>query len=270
MKPLFFLLFIALAAACSTPEQMYHEEKAMFKSQRVQVAPAKFDSAGMSPLPLLWQSYLKATGFENQAVHNGASIVWEQSFLKLGMNREWGELKTEQYNHVQPLARSCWMQFQSMPLSGRDLYRDGYGEMNGKLFNRLRLIHANNRAVGQSALITAFAEMVLVPGALFHPGVRWEQISEQVVEGTLTDGGFTVKGRFYFDEEGLCRKFESFDRFFDAGKGVYQKQPFYIFIDSYKEQNGLRLPYAMRAVWQLPEEGAFEYYRGKVGKVVFD
>lgn len=269
MKRIFLLLFAALAA-CSTPEQMYLEEKTAFQTERTKTGPDRFDSVGIASLPPLWRQYLRSTGFENQPMHGGATISWEQSYLKLGMNREWGELKTEQYNHVQPLARSSWMQFQSMPLSGRDLYLNGYGEMNGKLFHRLRLIHANNRAVGQSALVTAFAEMVLVPGALFHPGVRWEQINEQVVEGTLTDGGFTVKGRFYFDEEGLCRKFESFDRFYDAGKGVYQKQPFYIFIDSYKEQNGLRLPYAMRALWQLPEEGAFEYYRGKVGKITFD
>lgn len=269
MKRLFLLLMAGLAA-CSTPEQMYVEEKAAFQNDRKAVGPARFDSAGMASLPPLWQQYLRVAGFENQPVHQGATIVWEQSFLKLGMNREWGELKTEQYNHVQPLARSSWMQFQSMPLSGRDLYRDGYGEMNGKLFHRLRLIHANNRAVAQSSLVTVFSEMMLVPGALFHPQVKWQQINEKVVEGTLSDGGFTVKAKFYFDEDGLCRKFESFDRFYDAGKGVYQKQPFYIFIDSYKVQNGLRLPYAMRAVWQLPEEGAFEYYRGKVGKVVFD
>lgn len=269
MKRIFLLLFAALAA-CSTPEQMYLEEKTAFQTERIKTGPDRFDSVGIASLPPLWQQYLRATGFENQPMHGGAVISWEQSYLKLGMNREWGELKTEQYNNVLPLARSSWMQFQSMPLSGRDLYLNGYGEMNGKLFHRLRLIHANNRAVGQSTLVTAFAEMVLVPGALFHPRVRWEQINEQVVEGTLTDGGFTVKGRFYFDEEGLCRKFESFDRFYDAGKGVYQKQPFYIFIDSYKEKNGLRLPYAMRALWQLPEEGAFEYYRGKVGKITFD
>jgi hypothetical protein len=90
-----------------------------------------------------------------------------------------------------------------MPFLGRDIYRDGYGEMKGKLFNLFRIVFANNKETAQSALITVFCEFLFIPGYILSPNVEWESLSENSVHAALTDNGIVVSGVFYFDENGF-------------------------------------------------------------------
>lgn len=101
-----------------------------------------------------------------------------------------------------------------MPVAARDLYRDGYGEMKVKLFNLINLALDNSKEVAQSALITTFCEFMLIPGYLLLDNVKWEQIDDYSIRGTVVDNGIEVLGIFYFNEEGLFTHFETFDRYF--------------------------------------------------------
>jgi len=228
-----------------------------------------FTEGLIKDLPELLKKYLRVCGYINSPVPINADTYWAESWLKMSPTRDWGKLHTIQFNSVKPLGRLAYMKFSAMPVATRDLYRDGYGEMHGKLFNLIKVVFDNGKEIAQSALITTFLEFMFIPGYLLLDNVKWEQIDDCSVRGTLTDNGIEVSGVFYFNEDGLFTRFETFDRYFTVGKNSYKKVKFSAVVESYKAQDNLLVCEKVKVAWHLPE-GEFEYYKGTVERIEFN
>lgn len=223
----------------------------------------------VSGLPGPFIRYLQICGYMNTPLPFNADVFWSESFLKLSPDREWGELKTIQFNSVDPIGRVAYMKFLKMPVAGRDIYRDGYGEMKGRLLGLFRVIFDNSRETAQSALLTTFCEFLLVPGYLFTDNVKWEKTDERTVRGTLTDSGIRATAIFRFGDDGLLTSVETSDRYYTEGKGEYKKVKFSAVVDSYKRQGEIMIPEKMKAVWHLPG-GNYEYFRGTISRIEYN
>lgn len=70
-----------------------------------------------------------------------------ESLLKMSPDQEWKKLHTTQFNSVKPIGRLAYMKISGMPVAARDLYRDGYGEMNVKLMNLIKVAFDNSKEV---------------------------------------------------------------------------------------------------------------------------
>jgi hypothetical protein len=90
-----------------------------------------------------------------------------------------------------------------------------------------------------------------------------------LVRGTLIDNGIEVSGIFYFNKEGVFTHFETFDRYFTTGKNSYKKVKFSVIVDSYKNQDNLKISEKVKVMWHLPE-GDFEYYKGTIERIEFN
>lgn len=220
-------------------------------------------------LPEPLKKYLRVCGYINTPVPVNANVYWSESWLKMSPGKDWGKLHTTQFNSVKPIGRVAYMKFLTMPVAARDLYRDGYGEINGKLLNLIKVAFDNSKEVAQSALITTFCEFMLIPGYLLLDNVKWEHIDNYSVRGVLTDNGIEVSGIFYFNDEGLFTHFETHDRYFTTSKNSYEKVKFSVIADSYKTQDNLKISEKVKVMWHLPE-GDFEYYKGTIDKIEFN
>ncbi len=220
-------------------------------------------------LPEPLKKYLRVCGYINTPVPVNANVYWSESWLKMSPGKDLGKLHTTQFNSVKPIGRVAYMKFLTMPVAARDLYRDGYGEINGKLLNLIKVAFDNSKEVAQSALITTFCEFMLIPGYLLLDNVKWEHIDNYSVRGVLTDNGIEVSGIFYFNDEGLFTHFETHDRYFTTGKNRYKKVKFSVIADSYKTQDNLKISEKVKVMWHLPE-GDFEYYKGTIDKIEFN
>jgi hypothetical protein len=220
-------------------------------------------------LPEPLKKYLRVCGYIDSTVPVNANVYWNESWLKMSPVKEWSKLYTTQFNSVQPIGRVAYMKILGMPVAARDLYRDGYGEMNVKLFNLIKVAFDNSKEVAQSALITTFCEFLLIPGYLLLDNLKWEQIDEHSVRGTLVDNGIEVSGIFYFNEEGLFTHFETLDRYFTVDKNVYKKVKFSVVVESYQIQDNLKIAEKVKVMWHLPE-GDFAYYKGTIGGIKFN
>jgi len=220
-------------------------------------------------LPGPLQRYLRVCGYMNTPVPRNADIFWSESAIKLTPDKKWGRLKTVQFNSVDQIGRVAYMKFIKMPVAGRDLYKDGYGEMKGKLLGLFRIILDNSRATAQSVLITTFCEFLMIPGYLLSKNVKWEQVDTKTVRGTLAEHRMKVEALFRFNDEGLLTSVETGDRYYSNGKGAHKKVRFSAVIESYKTQRAILIPEKMKAVWHLPE-GDYEYFRGKIGRIEYD
>lgn len=223
----------------------------------------------ISGLPRLLQTYLRVCGYMNTPLPYNATVDWEESIFKMSPGKDWKQMKTIQFNTVNPIARTAYMKFSGMPLSARDIYSNGYGEMKGKLFNLISVVFDNSVETAQSALITCFAEFLFIPGYIFSDNVKWETLNDTTLRATLHDNGFEVTGLFHFDGEGFFRHFETNDRYYSIGKNNYKKFRYSAFVDSYKNLGGLNIAENARAMWHLPH-GGFEYFKGTIGTIDFN
>lgn len=220
-------------------------------------------------LPEPLARYLKVCGYMNTPVPFNADVTWSESYIRLSPERDWGQLKTVQFNSVDPVGRVAYMKFLKMPVAGRDLYRNGYGEMKGKLLGLFRVIFDNSRETAQSVLLTTFCEFTLIPGYLLSEKVRWEPVDNKSVRGILSDNGIRVTAQFNFNDEGFLTSVETADRYYTEGRNKYKKVRFSAVIDSYRRQGDIMIPGSMKAVWHLPE-GDYEYFRGTIDRVVYN
>ena len=250
-------------------KRVFIKEKAEFiqrnKAHKIEI----FSEELIKDLPEPLKKYLRVCGYINTPVPINANIYWTESWLKMSPTKEWSKLHTTQFNSVKPIGRLAYMKILDMPVAARDLYRDGYGEMKVKLFNLINLALDNSKEVAQSALITIFCEFAFIPSYLLSENVKWEQIDDYSVRGTLVDNGIEVSGMFYFDNDGLFTYFETFDRYFTTGKNSYKKLKFSVIVDSYKTQDKLKISEKVKVMWHLPE-GDFEYYKGTIDKIEFN
>lgn len=249
-------------------KKVYIKEKAELIKQN-DTTETIFTDELVKDLPKPIKKYLDVCGYMNTPVPVNANVHWKESFFKMGPEKEWGEITTLQFNSVKPIARVAYMKFSSMPVSARDIYKDGYGEMKVKLFNLFKIAFENSKETGQSALITSFAEFLIIPGYFVSDNINWETLNDTTVRATLTDNGMVVSGLFSFNEEGLLSRFETEDRYYSLGKSNYKKIRFSGVVDSYKKQGELRIAENVKVMWHLPE-GDYEYYKGTIDKIEFN
>lgn len=220
-------------------------------------------------LPEPIKKYLRKCGYVNKPIIFNADVLWKESFIKLKPEKDWAELTTKQFNSVNPISRIAYMEFKTMPVTGRDIYRNGQGEMKGKLFNIFPIINGKGIEVSQSSLITIFCEFLFIPGYIMQDYVKWKTDDEKTVIATLCDKEFTVKGVFHFDNEGLFTKFESEDRYYTDDKGKFIKTRFSAIVDSYQTKASRLIPEKVRIIWHL-KDGDYEYYKGIIKEIVFN
>lgn len=223
----------------------------------------------LETLPVCLQRHFKLSGFLNQPLAMNADIVWKNSYLKMSPNSAWKELRTMQFNSVNPIMRTAYMKLRKIPFTGKDFYKNGEGSMIGKILRYFTIINAKGKEVSQSALITSFCEMMFLSGYAFQEYIHWTEISPNTVEATLTDCGISVKGKYHFNDNGLFSYFETEDRFFSDAKGNYLKKKFKAVIEGYKKNNELYIPETIKVLWCL-DNGDFEYFKGTIEKIVYN
>lgn len=270
MKRILSVLSVLLIfTSCTSMKKVFIKEKAEIIERNKGHKIETFTEDLIKDLPEPLKKYLRVCGYINTPIPVNANVCWTESWLKMSPDKEWKKLHTTQFNSVKPVGRVAYMKILGMPVAARDLYRDGYGEMKVKLFNLIKVAFDNSKEVAQSALITTFCEFMSIPSYLLLDNVKWEQIDDYSVRGTLVDNGIEVSGIFYFNEDGLFAHFETFDRYYTTGKNTYEKVKFSAVVENYKTQDKLKIGEKIKVVWHLPE-GDYEYYKGIIDKIEFN
>lgn len=164
------------------------------------------------------------------------------------------KLKTTQFNSVEDPFRIAYMKarmFGVIPFEGRDIYFSGLGHMYGKVANLFTVFDEKEREIAQSALVIILAETLLVSGYALADYITWEPIDENSAKARLVHNGIDVSGVFYFNDVGEMKRFVTNDRYYlHPGKGNL-RTPFSAGVGDYKQQEGLRIPGSLMAIWHL-------------------
>ncbi len=118
-------------------------------------------------------------------------------------------------------------------------------------------------------MVTFLAEVLIMPNAALQDYIKWEEIDKKRAKAIIEYGGIKVDGVFTFNEKGKWVKFETRDRYMDKGDGVFEKEKWTIEVSNYIEEDGIKTPQRMRAIWNL-SNGDFVYFDGKVAELIYD
>lgn len=249
----------------SSLAKAYHHDRHHAVAEAQDIAKPIVSEELLSTLPLQVQRHFRLCGFVGKPMAMNADIVWAESFIRLKRGQAWKTLNTLQFNSVKPIMRTSLMKLRGVPFEGKDYYREGVGTMKGKVLRVFDVIDAEGPELSQAALITSFAESMLLSGYAFQDYLTWIP-GEDHVDAVLNDSGISVRGRFLFDDEGKFKCFESTERFFDLGNGNFEKRKFTAEVIDYREEAGVYQPQTVSVSWWL-DEGQFEYFKGSIERI---
>jgi len=267
------LSLAAIMSSCTMPRDLYEKEKSeeiARYSDLINGDILKNEDIANLPEPL--KRYIRYCGFIGKPKVINAEVLWRKSAIKLKPDAEWTALDTLQFNSVPQPMRIAFMHGVMggiISMDVRDLYSMGRGNMYGRLAKIIKLFDVKGAEVSVSALITVFAETVLVPGYIFAEYLKWETIDNNSVKATISHEGLSAAGIFHFNEKGEFLRFETEDRYYQTTEGDFKKVKWSASASDYVEKNGMKFPEKISACWNLPE-GDYVYWEGIIEEIKFN
>ena len=207
----------------------------------------------INPLPPPVQKWLNNSGIIGKEKIYTVRLK-QKALMKMKPEQEnWIEAYAEQYFTIDKPAFVWKVRMQMMSfvnISGRDKFIDGKGEMLIKIFSLFPVVNSrNNEKINSGTIQRYLGEIVWFPSAALIPNITWEKINEFSAKATMTYGGTTGSGVFYFDENGNFKKFTA-QRYMGSGKDAKLRE----WIITAKESsiiNGISIPVKLDATWKL-------------------
>lgn len=229
-------------------------------------------AADIASLPTPVQRCFRYCGYIGQVKMHNARIELEDCYLKRAPDGNWMRLKGYQYNAVTAPTRMVYLKarmFWVFPFEARDKYQDGKGNMLIKLLNVFTVADTKGVEMDKSGLVTILAETFIVPSYALQPYITWEHIDDNRAKAILKYDGLEVSGVFTFSALGEMLHFYSEDRYFAANDGTYKRVPWSAVVDQYQEENGVRFPSKIKALWH-EDSGDFEYFKGRIVHIEYN
>lgn len=231
-----------------------------------------FSEDELSNLPAPVQRYFKYCGYIGKEKMANAKISWDDVNFKMNPDKPWMKIKYQQYNFAAEPTRFAYIytkMFGVIPFEGRDLYRDGQGNMLGRLAEVITLFDSKGNEMNMSAAVTYLSESLIIPSSALQKFIHWESIDNNHAKASIEYRGVKAEGIFSFDNDGKLIKFTTDERYMDTGNGKPEKQKWTVAVDTYIEKHGLKIPAKMTAVWNL-HSGDYEYFNGTITDIAYN
>jgi len=261
MKKIFLLSFLpVLLAGCKQVKKIYVSDSRPVIASPSLSAQRIVTEEDLEQLPSPVKKYLHLSGVIGQPLYMKGEFSFAGTF-RMGKEQNWMNVSTMQVNDYESMTRVFYMKARMKGLSakGRDLYREGKGNMLIKLTPFITLYNISGPEMDKGALVTLLNDLTLVPPAMLSPAISWEALDSLHARATITDRGIRVSGVFIFNEKGEVVDFYSDDRYQidkQGAKLLRWSTPF----GDYNQFGNYRIPSYGCGIWQ-EQDGPFEYAR---------
>jgi hypothetical protein len=214
-----------------------------------------------------WLRYSNAIGRE----YPETIRLKQEGKIRLGPDQAWMPFTAEQYYTTDPPAFIWKIDTRMMsvlPISGRDRYIHGHGNMTIKVLSLIPVVDATGPEMDQGTLLRYLNETMWFPAGAVSPYIEWEAVDANSAKATMSYGGTTVEATFLIDDEGRMTNMIA-DRYQDAGEGDFKYLPWKTPINEYGEFDGVRIPVSGEGVWE-EDWGDFSYVRLRITEVEYN
>jgi hypothetical protein len=210
----------------------------------------------LSGLPEPVQRWLRWAQVVGKPVPRTVRLTQEGRF-RLGQERGWMPFTAEEVFTTNPpgfLWTTSMRMFPGVSIVGRDLYANGEGSIEMRLFGLIPVANASGPELNQGALLRYLNEIMWFPAAALSPVITWTEAGPDAATATIAHGGVTAEATFSFDEQG--RPVDMRATRYDMGSNALQEwsTP----LRAWGEFGGIRVPVEGSGVWKYPT-GDFEY-----------
>ncbi|MFN7117227.1 MAG: DUF6544 family protein [Saprospiraceae bacterium] len=216
--------------------------------------------AHLDPLPPVVQRWLKRAQVIGKERINTVHLH-QKGKMRTTPNGAWMPVQAEQYFTTNPPA-FVWTadvkMFALFHLAGIDVYHNGKGSMLIQALSLLPVVDAKGAETDQGTLLRYLGEICWFPTAALNDYITWEAIDSTSAKATMTYGGASASGTFYYNIDGDMIGFEA-DRYYGRKAGATLER-WHIENTAYGERAGIRIPVASEVTWKL-KEGDFTWFK---------
>lgn len=223
----------------------------------------------ISQLPASVQKWLAASGIIDKPIIKSVKLK-QKALMKMKPEQEdWYEAEAVQYFNSEHPAFIWQVKMKMMSfiqIVGRDKLENGKGEMLIKLLGLIPVVYTkDNYKLNTGTIQRYLGEIVWFPSAALNENISWEAIDDTTAKATLTLNGTSGKGTFYFDKNGLFKKFST-QRYF-GGEEDSKLEEWVITVQENKEFNGIIIPNKMTATWKL-ENRDWDWLKVEITEII--
>lgn len=231
---------------------------------KMQIEADIFTEEDIANLPVPVQKYFTYCGYIGTPKMSYMKAEYKNVDFSTGPNKPTFKINYIQYNFVKEPVRFAFIDSSmfSIPFQGLDCYLDGVGSMKGVIAKTFTLFDQRGAEMDKACLVTILSECLFVPNVALQDYITWEAIDETHAKATISYYGISASGIFSFSENGEMRSFTTYDRIAVDFEGNKQSVKWSAICDDYKENNGIKQPTALQAVWHY-SEGDLTYFDGK-------
>jgi hypothetical protein len=220
-----------------------------------------FTEADIENLPKALQKYFSYCGFLGKERMSYVKTYYENVDFVRGKGGSKITIDYTTYNFVYKPQRIAFIDssMYGIPFEGYDSYIDRKGGMKGVVAKTITLFNETGAVMDQAALVTYLGECLFVPSAALQEFIQWEEIDDNHVKATITDGGLSAEGIFTFSDKGEMLEFFTKDRAVTNSDGSNEQVDWSGICNNYIEHNGIKQPSHFKAVWHY-KDGDFVYF----------
>jgi hypothetical protein len=221
-------------------------------------------------LPIPVQKWLTRSGaLDRPPIQMGR--VKQVAFMKMKPEqKEWYQANATQFTTIATPAFIWSVDLKMnilMQIVGRDKFTDGKGHMLIKMNALLNLADEKGDKINESTMQRYLGEMVWFPSLALSPNVNWEPLDNHSARATMTYGGTTGSGIFYFNDQGGFVKFVALR--YKENKPDARRYEWVLTADDYAEFEGVRVPSKMKATWKL-EDGDWTWLKLEITDLTYN
>lgn len=266
---LIVLTAIASYVGKKTFTNKVHREVTEMFEQVSPVNPDIVTEAEVAGLPEPVQRWLRFSGvIGNERILSVR--LRQQGEFRMSPDGRWMPFEAEQYYTTEVPAFIWYTTMKPVPffsITGRDKYRQGWGNMLIKLLSIVPVVDATGEELDQGTLVRYLNEMMWFPSAALNEYIRWEAIDNTSARAVMEYKGVSGSAVFYVNRKGEITNMVA-DRYREVG-GRFELTPWSTPIEGYREFNEIRMPYKGEGVWKL-DSGDFAYIRLEVTNIEYN
>jgi hypothetical protein len=225
----------------------------------------------LKPLPPIVQKWLRRTNIVGKEVIHVVHLK-QQGEMRSKPNGKWMRVVAEQYNTIDKPGMIWTADVKAAPfihMTARDKYENGKGNMLIKMMSLFPISNSTGNKIDQGTLVRYLAEITWFPSAALNRYVKWDQLSANRAEATVSYGGVRASGIFTFDNNGDVVSFEA-DRYLERKEGATLEKWFIqIEPNGYKTFNDMRIAAKSNVTWKL-KSGDFTWFRVNITELDYN
>ncbi|MDP4109927.1 MAG: hypothetical protein Q8878_07875 [Bacillota bacterium] len=250
--------------------QPYSALKSDF-SKKVNLAAAdmrikaeKFTEEDIAKLPEPVKKYFRCCGYIGKQKMSFMKAEFKNVSFSTGVGKPTLKIDYTQYNFAQKPQRFAFIDSSMffIPFQGFDCFQDGTGSMKGVIAKTFTLFDQRGPDMDKASLVTVLSESLLVPNVALQDYIIWEAVDETHAKAKIIFNGVSAGGVFSFNEKGEMTSFTTDDRTAVDFSGNKRHVKWSAVCGGYRNDNGIKKPSELRAIWHYPE-GDQTYFDGK-------